>query len=62
MHADYNGRGQLICCSATLEFWLAGHGWEPRHAWLPSRSTFALTLNALSRALRPPFYQGRQAL
>jgi len=30
VHADYNGRGQLICCSATLEFWLVGHGLEPR--------------------------------
>jgi hypothetical protein len=61
VHADYSGRGQLICCSATLEFWLVGHSWESRHAWLPGRSTFALTLNALSHALRPPFYQGRQA-
>jgi hypothetical protein len=61
VHASYGqppGQ-QLICCSATLEFYLVGHGVEDRHRWRPG-SSFAITLNILSRYLRPPTYTGRQ--
>jgi hypothetical protein len=60
VHASYgDGGGQLICCSATLEFYLVNHGVEDRHRWR-SGSSFAITLNTLSRHLRPPAYAGRQ--
>jgi hypothetical protein len=60
VHASYGGSGkQVICCSATLEFYLVNHGVEDRHRWRPG-SSFAITLNILSRYLRPPTYTGRQ--
>lgn len=59
VHAAYGQSGQLICCSATLEFYLVNHGVEARHRWRPG-SSFAITLNVLSRYLRPPTYNGRQ--
>jgi hypothetical protein len=61
VHPSYGGPGseQLICCSATLEFYLVNHGVENRHRWRPG-SSFAITLNVLSRYLRPPTYTGRQ--
>jgi hypothetical protein len=60
VHACYPPSGeQLICCSATLEFYLVNHGVEIRHRWRPG-SSFAITLNTLSRYLRPPAYRGRQ--
>ena len=59
VHASGPGGDQLICCSATLEFYLVNHGVEDRHRWRPG-SSFAITLNTLSRYLRPPTYTGRQ--
>jgi hypothetical protein len=60
VHASYGGGGgQVICCSATLEFYLVNHSVEERHRWRPG-SSFAVTLNTLSRYLRPPAYTGRQ--
>jgi hypothetical protein len=60
VHASYGAGGeQLICCSATLEFYLVDHDVQDRHRWRPGFS-FAITLNALSRYLRPPAYTGRQ--
>jgi hypothetical protein len=60
VHASYGDSGkQVICCSATLEFYLVNHGVEDRHRWQPG-SSFAITLNVLSRYLRPPAYTGRQ--
>jgi hypothetical protein len=59
VHAHYDGVGQLICCSATLEFYLINHNVEDKHRWQPD-SSFAITLNTLSRYLRPPAYTGRQ--
>lgn len=61
VHAAYGGPGgsQLICCSATLEFYLINHAVEDRHRWRPG-SSFASTLNVLSRYMRPPAYTGRQ--
>lgn len=59
VHPSYNMGGQLICCSATLEFYLVNHDVEPKHQWTPG-SSFAQLLNTLSRYLRPDTYQGRQ--
>jgi hypothetical protein len=52
MHAAYSGpRGplQLICCSATYEYYEIGHGGEDRHLWRDS-DTFLVTLCAIERA------------
>jgi hypothetical protein len=60
VHASYGQGGeQLICCSATLEFYLVSHSVEEKHRWRPG-SSFAVTLNTVSRYLRPPSYTGRQ--
>jgi hypothetical protein len=59
VHASFQVVEQLICCSATLEFYLVNHSVEDRHRWQPG-SSFAITLNTLSRYLRPPTYLGRQ--
>lgn len=60
VHPNYgNSSGQVICCSATLEFYLVNHGVADHHRWQPG-SSFAITLNVLSRYLRPPTYTGRQ--
>ncbi len=61
VHANYGGTsGQVICCSATLEFYLVNHQVADQHRWQPG-SSFASTLNVLSRYMRPPAYAGRQA-
>jgi hypothetical protein len=61
VHANYaNTSGQVICCSATLEFYLIKHQVADQHRWQPG-SSFASTLNVLSRYMRPPAYTGRQA-
>jgi hypothetical protein len=60
IHANHNPIGQLICASVTLEFYLIRHGVQPEHVWDPARHNFAVTLNAVTRGLRPPFYQGPQ--
>jgi hypothetical protein len=61
VHANYGGTsGQVICCSATLEFYLVNHQVADQHQWQPD-SSFASTLNVLSRYMRPPAYAGRQA-
>jgi hypothetical protein len=60
VHASYGPSAeQLICCSATLEFYLVNHDVQGQHRWQPG-SSFAITLNTLSRYLRPPAYTGRQ--
>ena len=59
VHAVYPGIGQLICCSATLEFYQVRHQVADQHRWRPG-SSFASTLNVLSRYMRPPAYAGRQ--
>lgn len=60
VHADYNGTGQLICCSNTLEFYKVRHGMEAKHLWDPGRQNFASTLRAIEWALRSTYYKGRQ--
>jgi len=48
---------QLICCSATLEFYEVLHGVEPHHVWRDS-DTFLTTITAIRKALASS-YQGR---
>jgi hypothetical protein len=60
VHPDYQEKGQLICCSSTLEFYMVGHGVEAKHMWDPKSQNFAATINAIRRALRSDFYKGRQ--
>lgn len=62
-HLAYNhpsgGTVQLICCSATWEFYDVLHHVEPKHVW-DSRSTFLSTIVAIRRAMTE-HYQGRFA-
>jgi len=61
MHWNYprpgGGSMQLICCSATLEFYEVLHGVQPEHLWA-DHYTFLTTLKAIQRAMES-FYQGR---
>ncbi|MEA2908973.1 MAG: hypothetical protein QOJ15_1054 [Bradyrhizobium sp.] len=66
MHPNYGfqvpgqpGRScQLICCSATYEYYDTLHGGDANLIWKPT-DTFEVTLGAITRALGSPFYQGR---
>lgn len=49
---------QLICCSATLEFYLVRHGGEAHHVWQHPRQNFSATLKAIERGLGAPWYKG----
>lgn len=61
VHPNYdNNKGQLICSSVTLEFYLVRHGVEQRHLW-GERQNFAATLSAIQHGLRQPFYKGRHS-
>ena len=48
---------QLICCSATLEFYEVKHHVKLEHLWSES-DNFWITVNAIKRAM-DSFYQGR---
>ena len=64
VHTNYQSdvyRGQLICTSVTLEFYLILHGVEEKHVWDHERQNFFSTIAAIQRGLRQPFYKGRQA-
>jgi hypothetical protein len=60
-HAAYpkpgSGPVQLICCSATLEFYEVAHGVQPEYLW-DGRCTFYTTLAAIQRAMAS-HYNGR---
>ena len=57
-HAAYQPSGiQLICCSATREFYEVRHSVEERHIW-NKRNTFYTTIVAIERAMAES-YQGR---
>jgi hypothetical protein len=60
-HPNYvtpSGAGiQLICCSATSEFYDVLHSVEPHHMW-DGKSTFLTTLKAIQRAMNT-HYRGR---
>lgn len=51
------GTVQLICCSATLEFYDVLHHVEPHHVW-DKKSNFNATITAIRRAM-VNHYQGR---
>jgi hypothetical protein len=48
---------QLICCSATLEFYETLHSVKPEHVWCET-DTFFTTVTAIQKAFGS-FYQGR---
>jgi len=50
------GKIQLICCSATLEFYEVLHSVEPQHLWRDTY-TFLVTIAAIQKALGS-FYEG----
>jgi hypothetical protein len=52
-----SNRIQLICCSATLEFYEVLHGVQPYHVWRET-DTFLTTITVIQKALTS-FYQGR---
>ena len=57
-HVAYPPKGiQLICCSATREFYEVEHNVEDRHVW-DKRNTFYTTIVAIERAMAES-YQGR---
>ncbi|HEV7611406.1 MAG TPA: hypothetical protein VGO37_05980 [Steroidobacteraceae bacterium] len=59
-HVAYDrppGKIQLICCSATLEFYEVLHGVDSSVVWRET-DTFYLTITAIQKALSS-FYQGR---
>jgi hypothetical protein len=58
-HKDYTGKGQLVCCSLTLEFYKVNHGVEEKVVWRGDTQTFFATIAAIKRALVPPYYSGR---
>lgn len=61
-HTNYNNTGQqLICSSATLEFYKVNHDVKDEHVWDPKRMTFNVTLAAIRRGLSPAYYRGRWA-
>ena len=60
-HPNYNGSGQLICSSTTLEFYKVNHSVEAQHVWNPERMNFLSTLAAIRRGLAPAFYRGRSS-
>jgi hypothetical protein len=57
-HPEYGKPGggsvQLICCSATLEFYDVRHSVQPEHHWRDT-FTFLTTINAIQRAFRSSF-------
>lgn len=64
VHENYGSVGQLICCSATLEFYQIRHDVKAENVWNPKTDpdahNFAFTINAVKRALLSAFYKGRQ--
>ena len=58
-HSRYNGGGQLICSSTTLEFYKVNHDVTPENIWNPDRMNFLSTLAAIRVGLTAKFYQGR---
>ena len=62
VHTKYsvpNGHIQLICCSATFEYYEILHGGEDSHRW-QSTDNFYVTISAIQRAMGS-HYKGRQA-
>ena len=62
VHPDYQNRGQLICCSLTLEFYAVLHGVQENHVWNPEKHNFSATIHQIDWALGTQFYKGRHAI
>ena len=63
VHPQYGAQGrhiQLICCSATLEFYQVLHTVEDKHIWDERKFTFLTTITSITGALQSPHYKGRQ--
>jgi hypothetical protein len=62
-HDNYSNQGkQLICCSASLEFYEVRHSLSnPAHIWQHPHQNFSATIAAIDFGLRPDFYRGPQA-
>lgn len=58
-HPNYNGGGQLICSSTTLEFYKVNHDVAPENIWNPERMNFMTTLAAIRSGMSAPYYRGR---
>jgi len=58
-HPNYNGTGQLICSSTTLEFYKVQHGVDAAHRWDARPHSFLDTIAAIKSGLAQPFYRGR---
>jgi hypothetical protein len=56
-YSPQTGNFQVICCSATLEFYEVLHSVEPQHLWLET-NTFLTTIMAIRKAFASS-YQGR---
>lgn len=46
---------QLICCSATLEFYDVLHDVQPQHVWKDT-DTFLVTITAIQQAMRHSYH------
>jgi hypothetical protein len=60
-HTNYNGSGQVVCCSLTLEFYKVNHSVEKDLVWQGDKQTFVATIAAIKRVLLPPYYVGRSS-
>lgn len=65
VHPSYDnpagGQIQLICSSATLEFYVVRHGVEDKHIWQEGTHTLWTTIGAVRHHLRGHWYEGRFA-
>ncbi len=63
VHASYQSQAmatpiQLVCCSATLQYYDVLHGGDDAILW-QARDTFLVTLAAIGRAMASEQYTGR---
>jgi len=58
-HENYQGHGQVVCSSVTLEFYKVLHDVKEHHVWKHPSQNFASTINQIEWALSSPHYSGR---
>lgn len=51
-------RQQLVCFTATAQYYMVDHNPPEHTVWQPGRQTMARTLGRLHELLGPPFYRG----
>jgi len=67
IHAQFNSFldrtrvDQLVCFSYTRGYYDSNHAPQPEERWASGRHWLYSTIRFLSRALQPPYYQGRAA-